>query len=64
MKTRLKIFCEDMEISDEVSLENGKANPFGWSQYEIHYEGQKIGWLESGRPMDFEEGFTFVLEEE
>ncbi len=63
MTTRLRIFTEDGEISDDVTLENGKANPFGWSQYEIHYDGKRIGWIENGEPMDFERGFTFSVEE-
>lgn len=64
MKTRLTIFKEGKDISDDVSLENGKANPFGWSQYEVHHEGKRIGWIESGHPMDFEEGYTFTETQE
>ena len=60
---RLRVWWEDVEISDEIELVNGKANPFGWSQYEIHYGGERIGWLESGCPSDFVEGFRFETEE-
>lgn len=64
MTTRLTIFKGDIDISDDITLENRKANPFGWSQSEIHYEGKRIGWLESGYPMDFEPGFRFIVTEE
>lgn len=47
------------DISDDVTLENRKSNPFGWSQAEIHYKGERIGWLENGFPMDFKKGFSF-----
>lgn len=36
------------DVSDEVDLINGKSNPFGWSQHEVHHNGRKIGLLESG----------------
>lgn len=65
MTTRLIIYDKDKkDISDDCSLQNGKSNPFGWSQYEVHYQGKRIGWIESGYPMDFEEGFTFETKEE
>ena len=62
--TRLTIYKDSKDISDDITLENGKSNPFGWSQQEVHYEGKRIGWIENGSPMDFEEGFTFKLSEE
>lgn len=64
MRTRLTIYKDAQDISDEVSLENHKSNPFGWSQAEIHYNGERIGWLESGQPMDFIEGFSFSVTQE
>lgn len=64
MITRLLIYKDGVDISNECSVENSKSNPFGWSQQEIHYEGKRIGWIESGYPMDFEEGFSFETKEE
>lgn len=53
------------DISDEITLEKGRALPTGWSQAEIHHEGKRIGWLESGTPMDFVEGYSFkIIQEE
>ena len=49
------------DISNEIELKNGKGNPFGWSQHEIHYDGKKIGWLESGTPQDFIDGYSFEV---
>ena len=64
MNTRLIIYDKNKkDIFNDVELKNGKANPFGWSQYEIYYKRKRIGWLESGYPMDFEKGFTFKIEE-
>ena len=57
--TRLIIYKGEKDISDEVTLENKKSNPFGWSQMEVHYEGKRIGWIESRCPVDFIEGFSF-----
>ena len=48
-----------IDISNEVKLKNGKANPFGWSQSEIHYKDKRIGWVENGYPSDFEDGYEF-----
>lgn len=64
MTTRLTIYKGDQDISDDCSLENRKASPFGWSQSEIHYQGQRIGWLESGYPMDFIDGYSFKITQE
>ena len=49
------------DVSNEIKLENGKGNPFGWSQHEIHHDGQLIGWLESGEPMNFIDGYSFEV---
>lgn len=64
MVTRLTIYKGEQDISDNVSLENRKSNPFGWSQSEIHYQSERIGWLESGEPMDFKEGYSFKITKE
>lgn len=58
--TRLTIFKEGVDVSDDVELKNGKSNPFGWSQYEVHHDGKRIGWIESGFAMDFIEPYTFT----
>ncbi len=64
MTQQLTIFKGDKDISDEIELTNGKANPFGWSQHKIMYGNEFVGWLESGKPMDFTEGFSFTITDE
>jgi len=44
------ITIEDRNVSNEVELRNGKANPFGWSYYELWHAGQKIGEIYCGEP--------------
>ncbi len=39
-----------MDISDEITLKDGKANPWGWSYYRMDWNGEKIGDLNSGCP--------------
>lgn len=51
------------DISKECSLENSRGSIGGWSQYQIHYQGKCIGFLESGYPMSFDKGFSFECEE-
>ncbi len=55
-RTRVRIFKIDKEISDDIELKNKKSNPFGWSQSEIHYDGERIGWIESGG-FDMNDGY-------
>jgi len=62
IQTRLTIKKDGVDISDDCVLSNGKANPFGWSQYEILFKGSLIGFLENGIP-DMEKGYTFELTE-
>jgi hypothetical protein len=45
------------DVSDEIELKNGRASLF-WSQYEVHHGGKRVGWLESGCPSDFVDGYT------
>lgn len=52
------------DISDEVEFKNGRGNPFGWSQEEIHHDGRKIGWFYCGYPKDFIEGYSFEVTDE
>lgn len=62
-KHRLLVFHDGQDISDSLELKNGKGNPFGWSQHELHYQGHRIGWLESGYPESFEGGYTWKIED-
>lgn len=64
MTTRLTIYKNGEDISDDVTLENQKKYPFVGGQAEIHYKGERIGWLESGEPMDFKKEYTFNLTKE
>lgn len=57
--TRVTIFKGDVDISDDVTLENRKSNPFGWSQMEVHYQGERIGWIENGYCQTFSDGYSF-----
>ena len=46
VETTTKVIIFDgagKDISDNVKLVNGKANPFGWSKADIEYEGKIIG---------------------
>ena len=72
MSRRLLVFdAGGDDISDELELQDGKSNPFGWSQYRLvhvhNINGSKIedfvGWLESGSPMNFVEGYTYKIED-
>lgn len=38
-------------VSDEIELKDGRGNPFDWSQYQIVWKGENVGWLESGYPI-------------
>lgn len=37
-------------VSDEIKLEDGKANPCGWSYYRLEWKGETVGHLNSGTP--------------
>lgn len=62
MPRKITIYRGEEDISNDVSLEKHKANPFGWSQAEVHYQGKRIGWMENGAFMDFEHGYSFKEE--
>ena len=55
------------DVTADIVLTEGRANPFGWSQYCIVHrrrEGMieiddRIGWLESGHPEDLVHGYSF-----
>jgi len=38
------------DVSDEIELKNGRANPWGWSSHDIYHKGGKIGTLYCGFP--------------
>ena len=68
---RLLVYnSEGVDISDELELKDGKSNPFGWSQHKLvhvhNVNGAKVedfvGWLESGSPMNFTDGYTYKIE--
>lgn len=72
MKQRLRVFTADgTEISDDIKLRDGRASIGGWSQYKIFHVYEInglpvedfVGWLESGCPCDFKEGYRYELEE-
>ena len=48
--TRLIIRLLGQDVSNEIELVNGRGNPWGWSQHELHHRGQPIGWIECGKP--------------
>jgi hypothetical protein len=64
-KRRLVITLNGEDISNDCTLEKGRSNPFGWSQYEIRYGEILIGFLESGTPMDMKDKYEAkIIEEE
>ena len=68
MQTRLIIYKQTFfgksDISNQVKLTNGKANPWGWSQYTIEYRGKVIGFIESGLPDITDKNYSCQLLEE
>ena len=71
MKTRLRVWKGEQDISDELELRDRKALPGGWSQAQLVYipkdqtghpsAEEFVGWIESGIPMDFADGFRFEV---
>jgi len=53
-----------IDVSDDIELKNRKSLPTGWSQSEVWHDGKRIGWFESGYPMDFKSPYSFELKEE
>lgn len=60
--TRLSVKRNGIDVSEDIEGRNHRSNPFGWSQIEIWHEGNRIGWIESGYPMDFIEGYDAEVE--
>ena len=73
MAQRLRVWCGDKEISDDMETAGGRTLPGGWSSHELVYVEKDatghasapvhVGWLESGAPMDFADGFRFEVED-
>jgi hypothetical protein len=51
------------DISYDVTVGDGKANPFGWSAYDLMHLGKKCGTLYCGEPRDAEPGYEFSISE-
>ena len=65
-------FTKDgIDLTEGIDLRNGKANPWGWSTYEVWYTDpgyetpidMKIGDLYCGEPRITEPGFGFRFED-
>ena len=56
MTDKLIFTKNGVDILDGIDLRNGKANPFGWSTYEV--------WLteHGGEPINLAPGFGFRIE--
>ena len=52
-----------VDVSQDIELADGRASLM-WSQYAVMHRGLQIGWLESGCPMDFSNGYTFEVVDE
>lgn len=63
-KTNYRILRNGQDVSAVVELRNGKANPFGWSQFEVWHGNKRIGFLESGALDITDDPFKeYVIEE-
>ena len=72
MSEKLYFTKNGVDILEGIELRNGKANPFGWSTYEVWLTepgGEmlieyQIACLYCGEPRDLAEGFGFRIERE
>lgn len=37
-------------VSDDIELKDGKANPFGWSYYRMEWKKETVGYIHAGYP--------------
>jgi hypothetical protein len=71
MTDKLIFTKNGIDITEGIDLRNGKANPFGWSTYEIWLTerleetlteiDRKIGDLYCGEPRNMVEGFNWRI---
>lgn len=70
MPDKLYFTRNGADITEGIDLRNGKANPFGWSTYEVwltELGGEtmvehKIADLYCGKPINLADGFGFRIE--
>lgn len=63
-RTNYRVLRNGQDVSAAIELRNGKANPFGWSQYELWHGNKRIGFLESGSVEITDDPFKeYVVEE-
>lgn len=62
--TTYGIYKDGKLLTEGLTLENGKVLPGGWSQYEMHHEGKRIGFMESGYPYVTANGYSIKEENE
>ena len=60
---RLVVRQDGIDVSDDVEIGKGKANPFGWSVMDILHNGQYIGELYCGVPKDVQDGYVMEIED-
>ena len=71
-RTRLIIHYRGQDVSDDIELKDGKANPFGWSQYRLVHLRQHgmvtvehpVGWLYCGKPQLEDADYSFEMVDE
>lgn len=72
MTDRLLFTKNGKDIEEGIELRNGKANPFGWSTYEVwltEHGGETlveycIGTLYCGEPKDLIEGIGYRIQKD
>jgi hypothetical protein len=72
MAERLTFTKNGKDITEGIDLRNGKANPFGWSTYEVWLtepagmimDEHKIADLYCGEVKNLAEGYSFRIEKD